>query len=125
MKTVRSDKAPAPIGPYSQAIETDSLLFISGCLGADPTSGDLREGIEAQSRQALDNLLGILQECGLSLNNVVKTTVYLKSMNDFARFNGIYASYFNGGHYPARTCVEISALPKGGLIEIEAIASKD
>lgn len=125
MKTVRSENAPAPIGPYSQAIETDSLLFVSGCLGADPISGELKEGIEDQARQALDNLKAILKEGGLTLNSVVKTTVYLKDMNDFAAFNAVYASYFNDGHYPARTCVEVSALPKGGLIEIEAIASKD
>ena len=125
MRTIRSDNAPAPIGPYSQAVENDGLIFVSGCLGADPVSGELKEGISGQARQAMDNLLSILKERSLGANSILKTTVYLSSMQYFTEFNGIYASYFDGTCFPARTCVEVSALPKGGLIEIEAIASKE
>ena len=125
MKVVRSDKAPAPIGPYSQAVKTGGLLFVSGCLGADPQSGELREGIRAQAVQAMDNLVNILKEEGLGVNDVVKTTVYLKDMGEFTEFNTVYASYFDGSYFPARTCIQVGALPKGGMIEIEAIASED
>ena len=125
MRVVRSERAPAPIGPYSQAVKTGDLLFVSGCLGADPLSGELKEGIRAQAVQAMDNLVNILKEEGLSVNNVVKTTVYLKDMGDFAEFNAVYASYFDGSYFPARTCIQVGALPKGGMIEIEAIASGD
>ena len=125
MRVVRSDKAPSPIGPYSQAVKTGDLLFVSGCLGADPLSGELKEGIRAQAVQAMDNLVNILKEEGLGVNNVVKTTVYLKDMGDFAEFNAVYASYFDGSYFPARTCIQVGALPKGGMIEIEAIASGD
>ena len=124
MRVIRSEKAPAPIGPYSQAVLAGDVLYISGCLGVDPVSGELKEGVEGQARAALDNLCAILEEAGYTLNNVVKTTVYLKSMGDFSEFNDIYASYFDG-YYPARTCIEVAALPKGGLLEIEAIASKE
>ena len=124
MRVIRSEKAPAPIGTYSQAVLAGDVLYISGCLGVDPESGELKEGVEGQARAALDNLCVILEEAGYTLNNVVKTTVYLKSMGDFSEFNGIYASYFDG-YYPARTCIEVAALPKGGLLEIEAIASKE
>ncbi|MBR3227739.1 MAG: RidA family protein [Erysipelotrichaceae bacterium] len=125
MRVVRSERAPAPIGPYSQAVKTGDLLFVSGCLGADPLSGELKEGIRAQAVQAMDNLVNILKEEGLGVNNVVKTTVYLKDMGDFAEFNAVYASYFDGSYFPARTCIQVGALPKGGMIEIEAIASGD
>lgn len=123
MKVIKTNEAPLPIGPYSQAILTDDVLFISGCLGIDPKTNELKEDLQSQTRQALDNMLSILKEAKFDINNVVKTTVYLTKMSYFAEFNKIYAEYFKDS-YPARTCVEISALPKGGLLEIEAIASK-
>lgn len=121
---IKTNSAPAPVGPYNQAIETDGFLFVSGCLGLDPVSGELGECIKCQSKQALENLVSILKEANLGLDSVVKTTVYLKDINDFNTFNEIYAKYFEGTTYPARTCVEVGNLPKGGLVEIEAIAVK-
>lgn len=118
---VFSDKAPAAIGPYSQAIAYGSLLFISGQLGIDPASGTMREGIQEQARQALLNLKAILAESNSSLKSVLKTTVFLNDMNDFAAVNDIYAQFFPDP-CPARSAIQVVQLPKGGLIEIEAIA---
>ena len=122
-QTIHTDRAPAAVGPYSQAVRAGNLLITSGQLGLDPLTGNLPEGVEAQTKQSLENIGTILTEAGLSLTNVVKTTVFIRNMDDFARVNGIYASFF-GEHKPARSCVEVSALPKNGLVEIEAIASK-
>ena len=108
--------APAAVGPYSQAIRTGNLLLTSGQLGLDPETGNLPE-------QSLKNIDAILTAAGFTRTDVVKTTVFIRNMDDFGRVNGIYAAYF-GEHKPARSCVEVSALPKGGLVEIEVIASK-
>ena len=115
--------APAAIGPYSQAVLTGGLLLTSGQLGLDPETGTLPEGVEAQAAQALENIGAILAEAGYERTDVVKTTIFIRNMGDFAAVNRIYAGFF-GDHKPARSCVEVSALPKGGLVEIEATAAK-
>lgn len=120
---IHTDHAPAAVGPYSQAIQVGNLLITSGQLGLDPVTGILPEGVEAQTKQSLENIGAILAEAGFSLTDVVKTTVFIRNMDDFGRINGIYAAFF-GEHKPARSCVEVSALPKNGLVEIEVIASK-
>ena len=116
-------KAPAAIGPYSQAIQTGEMLFTSGQLGLDPQTGSLPEGIQAQTSQALANVNAILKEAGFTRENVVKTTVFLKDMTDFGAVNEIYADFF-GDHKPARSCVEVARLPKNGLVEIEVVAAR-
>lgn len=120
-KPVKTDKAPAAIGPYSQAIKTSNMLFISGQLPIDPKTGVLVEGIDKQTRQALKNLEAILNEANASLNSVVKTTLYLRDMEDFQTVNTIYSQYFNDAA-PARSCIGVLSLPKDASIEIEAIA---
>ena len=115
--------APAAVGPYSQAIRTGNLLLTSGQLGLDPETGNLPDGVETQAEQSLKNIDAILTAAGFTRTDVVKTTVFIRNMDDFGRVNGIYTAYF-GEHKPARSCVEVSALPKGGLVEIEVIASK-
>lgn len=122
-KTINAPKAPAAVGPYVHAVEAKELVFTSGQLGLDPQTGVLAEGIEAQTHQALKNLGEVLQEAGLDYADVVRTMVFLDNMDDFAVVNGIYAQYFKDTA-PARSCVEAARLPKGGLIEIEAIAAK-
>ena len=121
MKTIRTEKAPAAIGPYSQALAAGNMLFTSGQLGLNPDTGTLPAGIEDQARQSLENIRAILEEAGFRKTDVIKTVVYLKNLADFAVVNGIYAGFF-GDHKPARSCVEVSRLPKDGLIEIEAVA---
>ena len=121
MKTVETKKAPAAIGPYSQAIIAGALVYTSGQIPIDPATGSIdAAGIEAQTEQVIANLAAVLEAAGSSLDRVVKTTCFLRNMSDFAVFNGIYARYFTGK--PARSCVEVSALPKGALVEIEAVA---
>ena len=120
---IHTDHAPAAIGPYSQAVLTGGLLLTSGQLGLDPETGTLPEGVEAQAAQALENIGAILAEAGYERTDVVKTTIFIRNMGDFAAVNRIYAGFF-GDHKPARSCVEVSALPKGGLVEIEATAAK-
>ena len=115
--------APAAVGPYSQAVLTGGLLLTSGQLGLDPETGILPEGVEAQAAQALENIGAILAEAGYERTDVVKTTIFIRNMGDFAAVNRIYAGFF-GDHKPARSCVEVSALPKGGLVEIEATAAR-
>lgn len=122
-KTVTAPNAPTAIGPYSHAVTTDNLVFTSGQLGIDPATGKLPEGVEAQARQALENLKAVLTAAGASLQTVVKTTVFVKNMSDFKAVNAIYAEYFPQD-CPARSCVEVAALPAGGLVEVEAIAVK-
>ena len=107
-KAIIAKNAPAAVGPYVHAVQAGNLLFVSGQLGLDPVSGDLKEGLEAQAVQALENM---------------KTTVFIDNMNDFVKVNEIYAKYFDDCK-PARSCVEVAKLPKGGLVEIECIASK-
>jgi 2-iminobutanoate/2-iminopropanoate deaminase len=123
MKTiVFTDNAPKAIGPYSQAVKANGLLFISGQLPVNPVSGDMPEGIEAQSRQSLENLKAILMAEGLAFSDVVKTTVFLKDMNDFAAMNTVYSTYFTA-NAPARACVQVAKLPKDAMVEIELIAA--
>lgn len=122
---ITAEKAPKAIGPYSAAVKVGSFLFTAGQLGIDPESGDfVPGGIEAQTRKALENLEAILESAGTSLEKVVKTTVFLNDMNDFAAMNGIYGQFFTG-NYPARSAVEVARLPKDGLVEIEAVAVLD
>lgn len=123
MEILHTDKAPAAIGPYSQAIEVNGLVFTSGQLGLIPDTGALAHNMAAQTVQALENVTAVLKSAGLTLNNVVKTTCYLKSMEDFSLFNEIYGRYFNG-HKPARSCFAVAQLPKDALVEIEVIAAK-
>lgn len=122
-KIISTDKAPAAIGPYSQAIEVNGMVYTSGMIPVNPATGEIPDGIEAQAEQAIGNLAALLREAGTSTDNVVKTTVFIKNMNDFAKMNEIYAKYFTGD-YPARSCVEVARLPKDVLIELEAIAVK-
>lgn len=122
-KTIFAEKAPVAVGPYVHAVGTENLVFTSGQLGLDPETGILPEGIEAQTHQALKNLGAVLEAAGLGYQDVVRTMVFLDNMDDFAAVNQIYAEYFKG-EAPARSCVEVARLPKGGLIEIEAIAAK-
>ena len=123
MKTcIVADTAPQAIGPYSQAVEAGGFLFVSGQIPLEPTSGKMVEGgIEVQTARVLDNLQAILTAAGASLADVVKTTVYLKDMGDFARVNEVYARYF-AKDCPARVCVAVSDLPKGALVEIDVVA---
>ena len=120
---INAAKAPAAVGPYSHANAAGGTIYISGQLGLDPETGVLAEGVEAQAKTGFENLKTILTEVGVSFENVVKTTVFLTDMNDFAAVNDIYAQYFTG-EYPARSCVQVAALPKGASFEIEAIAAK-
>lgn len=122
---ISSDRAPAALGPYSQAIQNGNLLFLSGQLGIDPGTGKMVEGgVEAQAEQALKNIDAILEAGGASFKNVVKTTVFLKSMNDFAKVNKIYAQSFTDNP-PARSCVAVAQLPLDALVEIECIVVLD
>ena len=122
MKILATDKAPAAIGPYSQAVITGNLLFTSGQIALDPVSGAVVEGgIREQTERIMQNLAAILAEAGLSLASVIKTTCFLADMNDFAAFNEVYGAAF-GEHKPARSCVAVRSLPKGVLAEVEVIA---
>ena len=120
---INTDKAPAAVGPYSQAIRIGDMLFTSGQLGLIPETGALPEGVQAQTEQSLKNIDAILAEAGYKKTDVVKTTVYIKNMNDFAAVNQVYAAFF-GEHKPARSCIEAARLPKDGLVEIEIVAVK-
>ena len=125
MKPIHSDKAPAAIGPYSQAISSGAgLVFVSGQLPIDPATGAFPEGgVKEQTRQSLTNAASILEATGLSLKNVVKTTVFLADMADFAAMNEVYAQLFSAP-FPARSAVAVKTLPKGALVEIECIAAE-
>lgn len=122
-KAIKTDKAPAAIGPYSQAIEVNGMVYTSGVIPVEPQTGEIPNGVEAQATQVFVNLVHLLEACGTSMENVVKTTVFIKDMNDFAKINEIYATYFTGV-FPARSCVEVARLPKDVLLEVEAIAIK-
>ncbi len=122
-KIIASPYAPKAVGPYSQAIESNGTLYVSGQLPIDAEVGKMPEGIEAQTHQSLKNLGHILREAGYDYSNVAKTTVLLKSIGDFAAMNAIYAEYFTS-EMPARICYEVAALPMGALVEIDAIAVK-
>ncbi len=123
-KVISTSKAPAAIGPYSQAIQVGNLVFASGQIPIDPATGSLvAGGVKEQARQSLTNVKAILDEAGLTLDNVVKTTVFLADMNDFADVNAVYAEFF-AEPYPARSAVAVKTLPKGALVEIEVIAAQ-
>ena len=123
-KVISTSKAPAAIGPYSQAIPVGNLVFASGQIPIDPATGSFVEGgVKEQARQSLTNVKAILDEAGLTLDNVVKTTVFLADMNDFADVNAVYAEFF-AEPYPARSAVAVKTLPKGALVEIEVIAAQ-
>ncbi|SDB04086.1 RidA family protein [Eubacterium oxidoreducens] len=123
-KTYEVEGAPAALGPYVHAVQTGNLLFLSGQLGLNPQEGTLPEGIEAQTKQSLDNVKHILEGAGSDLDHVVKTTIYIADMNDFGKVNEIYGTYFTKD-YPARSCVQVARLPKDALVEIEVIATID
>ena len=122
-RIIASPKAPAAVGPYSQAVELNGTLFISGQLPADPQTGEFPEGIEEQTRRSLDNLGYILEEAGLGFDDVVKTTVLLDDIANFGAMNAVYAEFFTA-EMPARMCYEVAALPMGALVEIDAVAVK-
>lgn len=123
-QVIRSNSAPAAIGPYSQAIRAGQFVFASGQLGLDPITGKLQDGVEAQTRQALANVSAVLAASGSSIDKVVKTTLFLANMADFATVNAIYGEHF-AHEPPARSTVQVAALPLGGLVEIEVIALVD
>jgi 2-iminobutanoate/2-iminopropanoate deaminase len=123
-KVIKTQHAPAAIGPYSQAIHAGNLIFLSGQLGLDPQTGKLQEGVEAQARQALANIQALLAEAGSDVAHVVKATIFLASLADFAKVNAIYSEIFQV-EPPARSTVQVAALPLGGLVEIEVIALAD
>lgn len=121
MDIIHTDEAPAAIGPYAQAIACGDMIYTSGQIGLDPATGALAgDTVEAQTRQAIANLKAVLEAAGSGLDKVIKTTCFLQSMGDFAAFNAVYAELFPGR--PARSCVEVAALPRGALAEIEAVA---
>ena len=124
-KVIVSEKSPAAIGPYSQGIVTGNLVFVytSGVIGVNPATGEVGETIEEQTTQVFENLKGLLADAGSSLDQAIKTTVFIKNMDDFAKVNEIYATYFTGA-FPARSCVEVARLPKDLLIEVEVTAIK-
>ncbi len=122
-QVIHTDHAPAAIGPYSQAIRANGFLFVSGQIPVDPATGSFAgPDIQSQTRQSLTNVRSILAEAGLTMDDVVKTTVFLQDIGDFAAMNEIYAAFFQGD-CPARAAVQVAALPKGALVEIEAIAA--
>ena len=121
---INTNKAPAAVGPYVQAVKAGNMLVSSGQLGLIPETGALPEGVQAQTRQSLMNIQAILDEAGFAKSDIVKTTVFIKDMNDFGAVNAVYADFF-GDSKPARSCVEVARLPKDGLVEIEFVAVKE
>ena len=120
---IESGNAPKAIGPYSQAVLVDDTLYVPGNIPVNPATGDVADGIVNQSKQVFENMKAVLNEAGMGFENVVKTTAFLTDLSNFATFNEIYASYFVAP-YPARSCVEVSKLPKNVLVEVECIAKK-
>ena len=120
MKEIKTNKAPEAIGPYSQAIITGGLLYTSGQIPVNPETGIIPDGVEAQAEQVFKNLKNLIASAGASIENTVKTTVFINNMSDFAKINEIYATYFTEP-FPARSCVEVARLPKDVLLEVEAI----
>lgn len=123
MNALNSTNAPAALGPYSQALVQGDMVFCSGQIPLDPATGEMAQGIENQTRQVLKNLTAVLAENGMTLANVIKTTVFLADLNDFTAMNQVYAQHFTQP-FPARSCVQVAAIPKGSLVEIECIAVK-
>lgn len=122
MKVIHTDNAPAAVGPYVQAIGTEKFIFTSGQIPLIPATGELETEIKAASKQCLENIKAILNEAGVGLENVIKMTVFLDNIDDFAAMNEVYGEYFSD-HKPARSAIEVAALPKGAIVEMEAIAS--
>ena len=122
-KIIHTTDAPAAIGPYSQAVKFGKYMFSSGQIGLIPATGELAEGVEAQTEQAMRNLGAVLKENDMGYEDVLKTTVFVADLGDFAKVNAIYEGFFQDD-YPARSCVQVAALPKGALVEIECIAAK-
>lgn len=120
-KVISTEKAPAAIGPYSQAVEVNGMVYTSGVIPVVPETGEIPEGSVAQTKQALANLSHLLEAAGCGMEHVVKTTVFIKEMNDFGAINEVYQTFFDG-LYPARSCVEVARLPKDVMLEVEAIA---
>ncbi len=121
MKEVKTNNAPAAIGPYSQAVVSGNMVYASGQIPVNPATGEIPEGVEAQANQAFTNVKNLLAAAGTSIDKVVKTSVFIQNMDDFGKINEIYANYFTEP-YPARSCVEVAKLPKGVLLEVEAVA---
>lgn len=122
-KVIHTQGAPAAIGPYSQAIEANGMIYTSGQLPINSTTGEMSKDVEEQTEQSLKNVFAILKEVGVDSSRVVKTTVFIKNMNDFPRINKVYETFF-AESYPARSCVEVARLPKDALVEIEVVAIK-
>lgn len=122
-KVISTDKAPAAIGPYSQAIEVNGMVFTSGVIPVDPQTGVIPATIEEQANQAFSNLKNLIEASGAAIDKVIKTTVFIKEMNDFGKINEIYATYFKEP-FPARSCVEVARLPKDVMLEVEAVVAK-
>ena len=123
IKIINTDKAPAAIGPYSQALAIGNMMYLSGQIPVDPETGNIPETVEEQAAQSIENIKNILKENGMTISNVVKTTVFLSDINDFAAVNSVYGEHFQEP-YPARSCVQVAAIPKGCKVEIECIAVK-
>lgn len=124
-KIINTEQAPAAIGPYVQAVAVNGLVYTSGQLPIDVTSGEMPESIEEQTKASLENVKYILEEAGSGMDKIVKTTVFLSDMNNFSAMNTVYASYFSEGAFPARSAIEVARLPKDALVEIEAVAIVD
>lgn len=122
-KVISTDNAPAAIGPYSQAIEVNEMVYTSGVIPVNPATGEIPDGTQEQAKQAMTNLSNLLKASGSSMDQVVKTTVFIKEMNDFGIINDVYKEFFTAD-FPARSCVEVARLPKDVLLEIEAVALK-
>ncbi|MEI6829322.1 MAG: Rid family detoxifying hydrolase [Synechococcaceae cyanobacterium ELA445] len=124
LEAINTDRAPAPVGPYNQAVKAAGLLFCSGQIALDPASGLLvgNGDVEAETRQVLTNLVAVLAQAGVTPQQVVRTTVFLADLGDFAQVNALYAEIFGAGVAPARACIEVAALPKGARVEIDCIA---
>ncbi|MRI63480.1 RidA family protein [Ornithobacterium rhinotracheale] len=123
MKKVNTTKAPAAIGPYAQAVAHNGILFVSGQIPINPENGEQLHGIEVETHQVMKNLQAILAEANTDFSKVIKATIFLKDLNDFATVNEIYGSYFSEGNYPARECVQVAKLPKDVSVEISVIAA--
>ncbi len=123
MTEIKTSNAPSAIGPYSQAVDLGQMIYMSGQIPVNPKTGEMPQSIEEQTKQSLENVTSILAEAGLTMKNVVKTTVFLDDLEDFTVMNGIYETYFEKP-YPARSCVEVAKIPKGAKVEIECIAVK-
>lgn len=122
-RVIKTDRAPGAIGPYSQAIEVNGMLYTSGVIPINPATGEIADTIEQQAEQAFTNICNLVEDAGSAVDKIIKTTVFIKNMDDFAKVNEIYATYFTGA-FPARSCVEVARLPKDLLIEVEVTAIK-